>query len=115
MSSEEIYKFMKEHFSNKNDFLNNEFESNIVELKKYGIHTFEEFKKLIIDNKDAIIEYDKNFLKDKIEVYKAMEGEEFVKERLENEYFFSYQALIVVALKIQFPVKFSHEEFLRNR
>ena len=115
MTGKEIYSLMKNHFPAKHDFGGSDFEFSIHELADFGVRTLAQLEKLIIENKEAIVEHDKNFIKDKTEAYEALQGKEFVRDRLENEYFFSYQGLIIVALKIQFPVEFSSREMLRNR
>ncbi len=115
MESTDIYEIMAKYFPAKNGFLGKDFSSIIVLLKEFGINDIKSFENLVVEYRDKAVEYDKNFMKDHIDVYKAIEGEEFVNERLKNEYFFSYQALITVLLKFKFPQEYYFYELRTNR
>ena len=115
LTPEFIYEVMKRNFSDNNDFLNSGFTEKIDLLDKFGIKNKDEFQGLIKKNRLAIINYDKEYIKNKTELYRKMEGEEFVESRLKKEFFFSYQGLINIALKIQFPQEYHLFEMARNR
>lgn len=105
---------MKENFNANNDFLGPNFDASIAMLHNFEIQTFEEFQKIMLRHKQRLIEHDKGFLLDKKDAYIALEGPEFVQERIQKGFFFSYQALINVALKMEFPEEFDNKAFRRN-
>ena len=115
LTSELIHDIMKDNFSENNDYMNSDFSEKVELLAKFGIKTIEGFKILIRENRLKIIEHDKNYISDKIELYRKLEGDDFVNERISKGYFFSYQALINVALEIQFPNDYALYEYVRNR
>lgn len=115
LTGAELYRIMKENFSKNHDFLDSDFSEKIELLEKFGIKTIEAFNRLIQDNKQKIIDHDKNYIADKVDVYRKLEGDDFVNERISKGFFFSYQALINVALEIQFPNDYALYEYVRNK
>lgn len=101
--ADEVYQVLKENFPQKNDFNKTGYDEELEELLHFGINTKEKLQELIRKHKTKVLEIDSEDLDEfHIKSYSAELGDDYVKDRIENKYWFAYQGLLRIALELEF-------------
>lgn len=103
VTTTELYQILKENFPKQNDFNFSGYEEELKELLDFGINTKEKIVNIITKHKSKILKIDSEELDDfHIESYSKEFGVKYVKDKIENKYWFAYQALLRIMLELEF-------------
>ena len=99
-----VYSILKRFFPAKNDDFASDYTEELVELRDFGVTTEEQLVGLLQRHVDEIMKIDRSPMDaEQIHLYAADRGEEFVAHRIRKRFWFSYPALLRIALELEFP------------
>ena len=103
LNTENLYQVLKECLPEQNDFYKTNYKEELEELKTFGITTTTELKSFIGRHIEEVFEIDSDPLDEEhIKWYSEWYGENYVRERVENNYWFAYPALLRIMLELEF-------------
>jgi len=103
ITENEVYLILKENFPKQNDFNFSGYKEELNELLDFGINTSEKLREIIKKHKSQVLEIDSEDLDEfHISTYSKEFGEDYVKNRIENKYWFAYQGLLRIILELEF-------------
>lgn len=107
LSQKDIYAILSQTLPEQNDFYENDYSEELQELLDFGIETKLSLLDLIVKQRETLLEIDAEELDDfHIKTYKEEFGEDYVNERIKNKFWFSYTALLRIALELEFGEKY---------
>ncbi|MGZ5281564.1 MAG: hypothetical protein ACXWDO_08850 [Bacteroidia bacterium] len=102
-----VYNILAEIFPKQNDFAASDYTEELNELFDFGIKTKEQFIKLLQNHFHKAMEIDAEPLDDfHIESYKKEYGDEFIENKIRNNFWFAYPALLRIVLELEFGEKY---------
>lgn len=111
----DIYTVLSQALPKQNDFFETDYAEELQELFDFGIDTKITLENLIAKHKESLLEIDSGELEEfEINSYKEEFGEEFVNERVNNKFWFSYSALLRLALELEFDEKYIEYSIKRD-
>lgn len=114
LNPNDVYKITGSVFPKKNDQISSDYVEETEELDRFGIKTPEQLHSLLSKRKKEILEIDASPLDEQhLQWYSKEYGEEFVRKRHKEGYWFSYPALIRLALELEFQD--DYREFANER
>lgn len=115
LNQNDIYSVLSETLPKQNDFFETDYSEEFQELLDFGIDTKISLQNLILKHKESLLEIDSDELDEsEINSYKEEFGEEFVNERIKNKFWFSYSALLRLALELEFDEKYIEYSIKRD-
>ena len=103
ITSEQLYQILKDNFPKQNDTNNSSYDEVLNELVHFGINTKQKIIQTISKHKSKILEIDSEELDEfHIEYYSKEFGSEYIKDKIENKYWFAYQGLVRIMLELEF-------------
>jgi MoaA/NifB/PqqE/SkfB family radical SAM enzyme len=103
LTPEAIHKALGRFFPAKNDDFPSAYVEELAELRVFGITTEEQLDKLLHRRAEEIMEIDRSPMSEfDIRMHSEDSGEEFVAKRLREGFWFSYPALLRIALELEF-------------
>lgn len=107
---------LKRFFPAKNDDFASDYAEELAELRDFGIATEEQLANLLHRRADEVMEIDRSPMEDEhVRLYAADFGRAFVTHRLQEDYCFSYPALLRIALELEFGTSYEVYASRRDR
>jgi len=98
-----VYEALKQVFPAQNDDYECSYTEELQELNDFGISTEEQLLNLLRKRKGAVMEIDRSPMNQaEIQMHSADGKEEFSAARIRKGYWFSYPALLRIALELEF-------------
>ncbi|NTS43925.1 hypothetical protein HRG84_23800 [Flavisolibacter sp. BT320] len=98
-----LYEILKERFPEQNDFFKTDYKEELEELKTFGVTATSELNSLIDRHIEEVLEIDSDPLDEEhIKWYSEEYGEAYVRERVKNNYWFAYPALLRMIMELEF-------------
>jgi len=98
-----VHEVLKRFFPAKNDDFECEYSEELRELNDFGIHTEGQLVDLLQKKVAAVMEIDRSPMTESdIRMHSEDEGAESVARRLREGFWFSYPALLRIALELEF-------------
>ena len=114
LTTEDIYSILLQTLPEQNDFYKNDYCEELEELLYFGIDTKISLLDLIVKHRETLLDIDGEELDEfHIKYYKEKYGEDYVNNRINNKFWFSYSALLRIALELEFGEKYA--EYSNNR
>ena len=114
LTPEAVHRILKQFFPAKNDDFVSDYVEELAELRHFGIATEEQLGALLDQRADAVMEIDRSPMSESdVQMHSEASGEEFVATRLREGFWFSYPALLRIALELEFGK--SYEEYSERR
>jgi hypothetical protein len=115
LNQNDIYSVLSLTLPKQNDFFETDYAEELQELFDFGIDTKIALENLIVEHKESLLKIDSEELEEfEIKFYKEEFGEEFVNERVKNKFWFSYSALLRLALELEFDEKYIEYSIKRD-
>ena len=113
---DDIYPTIKAILPERNNFYPCSYREEYEELLEFGIDSIEKLKNLLNSHFDAIMKLDSEVEVDDttFDYFCEELGKKVVEERLENRYWYSWPALIRLALEEEFGEKYVEYAFNRD-
>lgn len=107
LTTEDIYSILLQTLPEQNDFYKNDYCEELEELLYFGIDTKISLLDLIVKHRETLLGIDAEELDEfHIKYYKEEYGEDYVNNRIKNKFWFSYNALLRIALELEFGEKY---------
>jgi hypothetical protein len=114
LTPEAVHKALSRYFPAKNDDFQSDYVEELAELRDFGIGTEEQLDELLRRRAEEIMEIDRSPMSESdIRMHSEDSGEEFVANRLREGFWFSYPALLRIALELEFGK--AYEEYADKR
>ena len=103
LTERELYSIMCELFPEQNDFGENDYHEELQELFDFGIETSEQLVAIISEHIEETLMIDAADM-DEFEIKYFINdfGEEYVRHRIENKYWYAYAGLLRIILELEF-------------
>jgi hypothetical protein len=109
-----VHEVLKRFFPAKNDDFACEYVEELRELNDFGIATEEQLTSLLQKRAEEVMEIDRSPMSEAdIRMHSEDSGEEFVANRLREGFWFSYPALLRIALELEYGK--AYEEYANKR
>ena len=109
-----VHEVLKRFFPAKSDDFACEYVEELRELNAFGIATDEQLTSLLQKRAEEVMEIDRSPVSESdIRMHSEDSGEEFVANRLREGFWFSYPALLRIALELEYGK--SYEEYANKR
>lgn len=103
LTTTSLYVVLKDCFPKQNDFHTTDYKEELEELQKFGITSISDLNSLVDRHIGRVLEIDRDSLDEEhIKWYSDEYGVEYVQERVKNEYWFAYPALLRIMLELEF-------------
>ncbi|MGV0923008.1 hypothetical protein [Empedobacter tilapiae] len=107
LTSEELYKVLKDIFPAQNDFYEIDYKEELEELFLFGINTKFLLEDLLKRHFEEIMTIDSEELDEfHIKSYISEFGEDYVLDKVKNKYWFAFSALLRIGLELEFEEKY---------
>lgn len=107
ITPEDIYEVLSELLPKQNDYAKCNYKEEWRELLEFDIRTKEALHALISKHKDAMMEEDADVLDEtEIPLLTAEYGKAFMEDKIKNNYWYAYPALLRNALLLEFGDKY---------
>ena len=109
-----VHEALKEFFPAKNDDYACDYVEELQELNDFGITTEEDLAVLLQKRADEVMEIDRSPMgESEVQMHSEALGAEFVANRLREGFWFSFPALLRIALELEYGN--SYEEYAKRR
>ncbi|WP_264510480.1 hypothetical protein [Flavobacterium sp. N1719] len=103
MDTKDLYEILSQTLPEQNDFHKTDYKEELEELHFFGIKDKVALLDLIVKHRETLMEIDADELDEfHVKWYIEEYGEEFVNNRVKNKFWFSYSALLRIALELEF-------------
>lgn len=103
LTPEAVHKALGRFYPAKNDDFPSDYGEELAELRVFGITTEEQLDALLHRRTEEIMEIDRSPMSEsEIRMHTEDSGEEFVASRLREGFWFSFPALLRIALELEF-------------
>ena len=103
LTSEQLYYLLTKHFPKQNDYYACDYEEERLELQFFGIDTPEALEELIEKHKASVMKIDREPLDEQhLRWYREDGSIENLEDKIKNEYWFAYPALLRITLELEF-------------
>jgi hypothetical protein len=114
LTPEAVHKALGRFFPAKNDDFPSDYIEELAELRAFGISTEEQLDQLLYRRAEEVMEIDRSPMSESdIRMHSEDSGELFVANRLREGFWFSYPALLRIALELEFGK--AYEEYADKR
>jgi hypothetical protein len=108
LNQNNLYKVLRETFPKQNDFFATDYVEEYNELLDFGINSKSKLIELLAKHQETAMEIDASELSELDEKMFIEEyGEEYVKDRIINKYWFTYSGLLRLILELEFGEKYT--------
>lgn len=108
LDHKDIHEILTQLLPAQNDFHKSDYFEELGELIDFKIYTKALLFDLVSKHREKLLEIDAEELDDfHVKYYSHLYGEDYVKNRIENKFWFSYPALLRIALELEFGEKYS--------
>lgn len=115
LTTEKVYEVLKNTLPKQNDFYKSDYKEELNELFEFGINTVNQLKKLLLKHYSKLLEIDSEDLDEfEIKTFSKELGEENIKDKIENKYWFAYPALLRIVMELEFGEKYRIYSNLRD-
>ena len=109
-----VHRTLKRFFPAKNDDFVSDYAEEMAELHCFGIATEEQLGAMLDRRAGEVMEIDRSPMSESdMRMHSEASGEEFVANRLRERFWFSYPALLRIALELEFGK--AYEEYADRR
>lgn len=116
LTPEAVHTTLKRFFPAKNDDFASDYAEELAELRDFGIATKEQLADLLHRRADEVMEIDRSPMEDEqLQLYATDFGRAFVTYRLQEGFWFSYPALLRIALELEFGTPYEAYASRRDR
>jgi hypothetical protein len=103
LNIDNLYQILKVWLPEQNDFYETDYKEEFEELKTFGVTTTSELNRLFDKHIKEVLEIDSGPLDEEhIKWYSDEYGDAYVQERVKNNYWFAYPALLRIMLELEF-------------
>ena len=114
LTTKSVHETLKQFFPAKNDNYECGYEEELKELNDFGITREEHLLGLLQKRADEVMEIDRSPMSESDKrMHSEDEGEESVAKRLREGFWFSYPALLRIALELEYGK--SYEDYANKR
>jgi len=114
LTPQAVHKALSRFFPATNDDFPSDYVEELTELRHFAITTEEQLDELLHRRAEEVIEIDRSPMSESdIQMHSEDSGEEFVAKRLREGFWFSYPALLRIALELEFGK--AYEEYAERR
>jgi hypothetical protein len=114
LTPQAVHKALSRFFPAKNDDFPSDYVEELAELRAFGIAAEEQLDELLHRRAEGVMEIDRSPMSESnIRMHSEDSGEEFVATRLREGFWFSYPALLRIALELEFGK--AYEEYADRR
>jgi hypothetical protein len=114
LTTEALHKALGRFFPAKNDDFPSDYLAELAELRAFGIATEEQLDDLLHRRAEEVMEIDRSPMSESdIQMHIEDSGKEFVTNRLREGFWFSYPALLRIAMELEF--RKAYEEYADKR
>ena len=114
LTPEIVHKALSRFFPAKNDDFPSDYVEELAELRAFGIATEEQLDEMLHRRAEEVLEIDRSPMSESdIRMHSEDSGEEFVANRLREGFWFSYPALLRIALELEYGK--AYEEYADKR
>lgn len=99
----DVYDVLSQTLPTQNDFFETDYKEELQELLEFDVNTKVKLLNLIVKHREAVLKIDEKDIDDyHIKLYSKEYGEDYVKTRLKNKFWFAYPALLRIILELEF-------------
>lgn len=99
----DVYDVLSQTLPIQNDFAETDYKEELQELLDFGVNTKVKLLDLVVKHREAVLKIDEKYIDDyHIKLYIKEYGEDYVKTRLKNKFWFAYSALLRIILELEF-------------
>lgn len=99
----DVYDVLCQTLPTQNDFSETDYKEELQELLDFGIDSKVKLLDLVVKHREAVLDIDAGDIDDyHIKLYIEEYGEEYVRTRIENKYWFAYPGLLRIILELEF-------------
>ncbi len=103
LNKSQLYAILCEMLPKQNDFSDVDYSEELQELFDFGIETDDQLKELILKHREEVLAIDSAEMDEfEIKFFVDMYGEEYVKNRVENKFWYAYPGLLRLILELEF-------------
>ncbi len=103
LTPEAVHEALRRFFPEKNDDYPSDYVEELAELRAFGITTEEQLDEMLHRRAEEVMEIDRSPMSESdIRIHSEDSGDEFVAKRLRAGFWFSYPALLRIALELEF-------------
>ncbi len=114
ITTEDIYEVLCTVLPAQNNYAKCNYKEELQELLEFGIKTKDAFLSLMLKHKQVLLEEDSEVLDEtEIPLLTAEYGKEFMADKIKNNYWYAYPALLRNALLLEFGD--TYEKFADKR
>lgn len=99
----ELYNVLCQTLPTQNDFYETDYKEELQELLDFGINTKVKLLDLVIKHRETVLEIDSEDIDDYHKKFYIGEyGEDYVRTRIKNKFWFAYSGLLRIILELEF-------------
>lgn len=103
LNEKDLYEILCATLPKQNDYAESDYTEELQELLYFGIETKEQLLELILKHKEELLAIDSAEMDgSEIKYFTDIFGEEYVKNRVENKFWYAYPGLLRLILEIEF-------------
>lgn len=103
LNETDLYAILCATLPKQNDYAECDYKEELQELFDFGIETKEQLLELILKHKDELLAIDSAEMdENEIKFFNDLFGEEYVKTRVENKFWYAYPGLLRLILEMEF-------------
>lgn len=99
----DLYDVLCQTLPTQNDFYKTDYKEELKELLDFGVNTKIKLLDLVVKHRETVLEIDSEEIDDfHKKFYIEQYGEDYVKSRIANKFWFAYPALLRIILELEF-------------
>jgi hypothetical protein len=114
LTTQDVYDVLCKILPKQNDFALSDYSEELNELQMFGIQTKAAFGELVVKHSEEVMRIDAEPLDNfHVKTYKVEYGDKFIQNKIDNQFWFAYPALLRIILELEFGEKYI--EFANKR
>lgn len=111
----DVYDVLRQTLPTQNDFSETDYNEELQELLDFGIDTKVKLLDLVVKHRETVLNIDAEDMDDyTIKLHIEEYGEEYVRTRIENKYWFAYPGLLRIILELEFGEDYEKYAYKRD-
>lgn len=103
LTTEDVYEVLSQILPRQNDFAISDYSEELQELHFFGIRTKSDLVHLVAKHLEEVMRIDAERLDDfHVKTYKKEYGEAYIQNKIQNQFWFAYPALLRIILELEF-------------
>lgn len=116
LDQKDIHEILAKLLPTQNDFYNSDYSEELEELIDFDIDTKTSLFDLVSKHREKLLEIDAEELDDfHVKYYGNLYGKDYVNDRIKNKFWFSYSALLRIALELEYGEKYSEYAYKKEK